>query len=60
MRYTRLINFVKGGVTMYIEFPYTLFYDPQAEIPAEFCIACGCECYNPGLHCLRCWRREQK
>lgn len=45
---------------MYIEFPYTLFYDPQNEIPAEFCIACGCECYNPGLHCLRCWRREQK
>lgn len=43
---------------MYIEFPYTLFYDPQAAVPAEFCLECGCECYAPGLTCLRCYRRE--
>ena len=42
---------------MYIEFPYTLFYDPQAEIPADFCECCNCELYAPGLHCLRCERR---
>jgi len=48
---------MKGGVTMYIEFPYTLFFDPQAAMPAEFCIRCGCECYRPGLFCLRCHRR---
>ena len=43
---------------MYIEFPYTLFYDPQAACPAEECECCGCECYAPGLHCLRCERRK--
>ncbi len=43
---------------MYIQFQYTLFYDPQAEIPAEYCRECGCERYAPGLHCLRCERRR--
>ncbi len=42
---------------MYLEFPYTLFVDSQAERPACFCQNCGCECYAPGLHCLRCERR---
>lgn len=42
---------------MYVEFPYTLFFDPQAAVPEEFCKACGCECYAPGLTCLRCERR---
>ena len=42
---------------MYVEFPYTLFFDPQAAKPATFCEACGCERYVPGLHCLRCERR---
>lgn len=41
---------------MYIECPYTLFFDPQAAMPADFCLACGCERYAPGLHCLRCER----
>ena len=44
---------------MYTELPYTLFYDPQAAMPAEFCKACGCERYAPGLHCLRCERRGE-
>lgn len=44
---------------MYIEFPYTLFFDPQAAVPEEFCIACGCECYAPGLTCLHCERRDK-
>ena len=43
---------------MYLEFPYTLFEDPQAAVPAAFCEECGCECYAPGLHCLRCERRD--
>lgn len=43
---------------MYLEFPYTLFYDEQAAIPGGFCETCGCECYAPGLHCLRCERRR--
>ena len=47
----------KGWKIMYIQIEYTLFYDPQAAMPAEFCIACGCERYAPGLHCLRCERR---
>lgn len=42
---------------MYLEFPYSLFYDPQAQQPQCFCDRCGCECYAPGLHCLRCERR---
>lgn len=43
---------------MYVEFPYTLFADPQDVVPAAFCLECGCECYAPGLHCLRCERRN--
>ncbi len=43
---------------MYIEFPYTLFFDAQAAVPAEECVLCGCECYAPGLHCLNCQRRK--
>lgn len=43
---------------MYLEFSYTLFYDEQAAIPGGFCKICGCECYAPGLHCLRCERRD--
>ena len=43
---------------MYIQLEYTLFYDPQAAMPAEYCKTCGCERYAPGLHCLRCERRE--
>ena len=43
---------------MYIQLEYTLFYDPQAAMPADYCKACGCERYAPGLHCLRCERRE--
>ena len=42
---------------MYIEFPYTLFSDPQDAVPAEFCQRCGCECYAPSLVCIRCERR---
>ncbi|MEE0110339.1 MAG: hypothetical protein UEP57_05575 [Oscillospiraceae bacterium] len=42
---------------MYIEFEYTLFSDPQVEVPAGFCQECGCECYAPSLTCLRCERR---
>ena len=42
---------------MYIQIEYTLFYDPQAVMPAQFCRVCGCERYAPGLHCLRCERR---
>ena len=49
---------LKGGNLMYLEFPYTLFEDPQAAVPAAFCEECGCECYAPGLHCLRCERRD--
>ncbi len=43
---------------MYTELPYTLFYDPQAVPPADFCECCGCERYAPGLFCLRCERRK--
>ena len=43
---------------MYLEFPYTLFYDEQAAVPGAFCETCGCECYDPGPHCLRCERRR--
>ena len=43
---------------MYIQFSYTLFYDPQAVPPAEYCQKCGCERYAPGLSCLRCERRR--
>lgn len=42
---------------MYLEFSYTLFFDEQAAPPAAFCRCCGCECYAPGLVCLRCERR---
>ena len=42
---------------MYTQIEYTLFYDPQAAMPEEFCRRCGCERYAPGLHCLRCERR---
>ena len=35
----------------------TLFYDPQAAAPGDFCPRCGAERYLPGLHCLRCERR---
>ena len=45
---------------MYIEFTYTLFYDPQAAMPAQFCQGCGCERYIPGLHCLRCERKDHE
>lgn len=44
---------------MYLEFSYTLFADPQMERPQCCCPCCGCECYAPGLHCLRCERRGQ-
>lgn len=43
---------------MNTEFLSTLFYDPQAAVPARFCEVCGCECYAPGLHCIRCERRS--
>lgn len=56
--YDGSIIFGKAVCIMYMEFPYTLFYDPQAAVPAEFCLECGCECYAPGLHCLRCERRQ--
>ena len=48
----------KVDANMYIECPYTLFSDPQAAVPASFCRDCGCECYAPGLVCIRCERRE--
>ena len=34
----------------------TLYYDPQAAIPACFCPNCGAECYSPSLLCIRCER----
>ena len=43
---------------MYIQFSYTLFFDPQAVPPEEYCQSCGCECYAPSLRCLRCERRR--
>ena len=46
-----------GGRKLYLEFEYSLFVDEQAAIPGGFCGICGCECYAPGLHCLRCERR---
>ena len=36
----------------------TLFFDPQAAVPACFCPRCGGECYAPGFTCIRCERRE--
>lgn len=39
---------------MYLEFPYTLFYDPQAAVPEDFCPSCGGERYGPGRICLCC------
>ena len=42
---------------MYMEFTYSLFIDEQAAVPGGFCQHCGCECYAPSLHCLRCERR---
>ena len=36
----------------------TLFYDPQAAVPACFCPRCGGECYAPSLTCIRCERRD--
>ena len=35
----------------------TLFYDPQAAVPASVCPRCGGECYAPSLVCIRCERR---
>ena len=32
----------------------TIFIDPQALVPADFCPVCGRERYLPGLHCVRC------
>ena len=32
--------------------------DPQAAIPAAYCPVCGGALYWPGLHCLRCERRN--
>lgn len=43
---------------MYIAFEYTLLEDPQAKVPKEFCIRCGCELYSPTLTCLNCERRK--
>ena len=42
---------------MYIEFSYSLFEDLQGAVPEAFCLECGCECYAPGLVCIRCERR---
>ncbi len=42
---------------MYVEFTDSLFIDEQAAVPGGFCQHCGCECYAPSLHCLRCERR---
>ena len=36
----------------------TLYFDPQAAVPACFCPRCGGECYAPGFTCIRCERRE--
>ncbi len=32
----------------------TLFFDPQAAIPAGYCPRCGGCLYRPSLVCLRC------
>jgi hypothetical protein len=45
-------------LTVTIEIP--LHRDPQAEKPAGFCPVCGMELYLPGLHCIRCERREEE
>ena len=45
---------------MYIELPYTLFYDPQAAVPADFCRKCGCECYAPELNETACTVNGEK
>ena len=36
------------------ELESTLYIDPQAQPPANFCPVCGGELYLPGLHCIRC------
>ena len=59
MRYTATGKPIRKAVTqMYIQFQYTLFFDPQTAVPEEYCKECGCECYAPGLNCLRCERRR--
>ena len=35
-----------------------LYFDPQAEIPAGFCVRCGGCLYRPTLRCIRCERRR--
>lgn len=49
---------MKGDLNMYLEFEYSLFVDEQAAVPGAMCQVCGCECYLPGLHCLRCERKQ--
>lgn len=34
------------------------YIDPQAQVPVEFCSACGGEIYAPNGICLRCERRR--
>ncbi len=36
----------------------TLFWDPQAQVPASLCPRCGGARYAPGEHCIRCERDE--
>lgn len=36
-----------------------LYLDPQNQIPACFCEACGGERYAPTFTCLRCERRKE-
>lgn len=36
----------------------TLYFDPQAAIPAGYCPVCGGELYAIGGICLRCERRQ--
>ena len=36
------------------EIESSLYTDPQAQIPADFCPICGGERYLPGLHCIVC------
>ena len=43
---------------MAITIEKTLFIDPQAQIPADFCPDCGAERYAPSLRCSRCERRS--
>lgn len=37
----------------------TLYIDAQGEIPAFYCPDCGGALYRPGLHCIRCQRRQE-